>query len=112
MNRRFSEEELHAIRNRIPVRFVLKKFCGTECKEIEGSSRFVCPVCHEMRTSIHPNENLGRCFRCERNFNPIELVMLGCELSFVESVKLLQKHIKPQAARDSVDTSNSRLNIS
>lgn len=87
---RFSKGELHQIRNQIPVRVVLEALCGIECKESESYTRFVCPVCNEMQTSIHPRENLGRCFRCQRNFNPIELVMFGCKLSFVDSVKLLQ----------------------
>ena len=111
--RRFSDQELWEIRNVIPVRFVLEHLCGSECKEIEGYTRFVCPVCHEMRTSIHPEENLGRCFLCQRNFNPIELVMSGCKLAFVESVKLLQKYVpKPQAAIAKTNLVNSRLHIS
>ena len=96
MKKRFSSEELYAVRNMVPVELVLEKLCGRDCKIIEGQRRFVCPVCHEMRTSVHPKENLCRCFRCARNFNAIELVMLGCELSFVESVKVLQKHLKPR----------------
>jgi DNA primase len=87
--KRFSDNELKEVRNEIPVRLVLERLCGLECKEVEGCTRFVCPVCHEMRTSLHPKENLGRCFRCDRNFNAIEFVMYGCKMSFVNSVKLL-----------------------
>ncbi len=91
--KRFSDEELRVLRNDIPVRFVIESLCGYDCKEIEGHQRFVCPLCEEMRTSLHPRENVGRCFRCERNFNPIEFVMSGRKLSFVESVKLLKQQL-------------------
>ena len=117
MNRKFSNEELCTIRNKIPVKFVLEQLCGNECKEIEGYIRFVCPVCHEMQTSLHPKENLGRCFRCKRNFNAIEFVMSGCRLSFVESVKLLRSHFRVRdahaASSEAVSAAfNSRSNIS
>lgn len=109
---RFSDNDLRAIRNDIPVRMVAEKLCGLECKEIEGFTRFVCPICHEMRTSLHPKENLGRCFRCEKNFNPIEFVMHGCKLPFVKSVKLLLAELNSQAANGSTPTFNSRSSIS
>jgi len=113
--RRFSNEELYTLRNKVPVKFVLEQLCGNECKEIEGYIRFICPLCHEMRTSLHPKENLGRCFRCERNFNAIEFVMYCCKLSFVDSVKLLLKHCGDAQAASSNAASaafNSRSNIS
>lgn len=110
---RFSDMELRAIRNEIPVKQVIETLCGLECKEVEGYTRFVCPVCHEMRTSLHPKENLGRCFRCERNFNAIEFVMYGCKLSFVSSVKLLLAQLgNAQAARGSSTAASSRSYIS
>lgn len=99
----FSTQELRELRNQIPIRAALEQLCGCDCKEVEEHLRFVCPICHEMRTSIHPHENLGRCFRCERNFNPIDLLMASLKLSFVESVKLLQaKKSQLQAATASV----------
>ncbi len=110
--RLFSCEELYCVRNYIPVRKVLETLCGHECKEIEGYTRFVCPVCYEMRTSLHPKENLGRCFRCKRNFNAIDFVMCSCKLSFVNSVKLLLAHFgNTQAASFNSAVLNSRSNI-
>lgn len=115
MRERFSDSELRYVRNEIPVRRVLTELCGIECKEVEGYTRFVCPACYEMRTSIHPSENLGRCFRCARNFNAIDFVMSGCKLSFVKSVQLLMKFSSSKPQATSVTTavaSISRLNIS
>lgn len=92
MQRRFSDEELHAIRNFIPVRFVIEQVLEIPNKEIEGCYRFLCPACSEFQTGVNPRTNLSRCFRCARNFNTIELVMSDRGLGFVESVKLLAKY--------------------
>ena len=100
MSGRFSPEELYAIRNHIPTRFVIEEVLGLPCKEVEGVFRFLCPSCGEFQTAINPKTNLSRCLRCLENFNTIELVMSDKHLTFVESVKLLKKYIPhtPQAA--------------
>ena len=33
---------------------------------------------------------MKRCFRCQRNFNPIEFVMVAEEFTFVEAVEFLR----------------------
>ena len=90
MNKRYSSEELYAIRSYIPIQMVIEKLLKIPCKEIEGRQRFVCPNCFEMQTGIDLRTNLCRCFGCLRNFNTIDLVMKVQQRSFVESVKLLQ----------------------
>jgi len=118
MERRFSSEELHALRNQVPIKFLIKELLGIPCKEIEGVFRFLCPHCREFQTAINPKTNLSRCFRCRRNFNTIEMVMEDKHLGFVESVKFLKrlfgKSVFPSAAipagRDPEATSS--LNIS
>ena len=87
--KRFSDEELVRIRNILPVRWVIEILLQLPCGEVEGVYRFSCPKCNESQTGLNPNTNLARCFRCERNFNPIELVMTDRKLSFVASVKWL-----------------------
>ena len=87
--KRFTDEELRRLRNKIPVRFVIEILLQLPHKEIEGVYRFLCPVCKEFETGLNPHTNLARCFRCEKNFNPIELVMADRGLSFVQSVNLL-----------------------
>ena len=98
MTRRFSSEELYAVRNLIPLRLVISELLGMPGKEVEGIYRFVCPCCHESQTAINSRTNLSRCFRCERNFTSIELVMLDRMASFVEAVKILQRYLPSQAA--------------
>ena len=86
----FSETELRRLRNEIPVRWVIETLLQLPRKEIEGVYRFLCPLCGEFQTGVNPHRNLGRCFRCWKNFNPIELVMSERGLNFVESVNLLR----------------------
>lgn len=90
MKNQFLKEELFSVRNDVPVRYVIEEVLRIPSKEIEGIFRFQCPRCREMRTAVNERVNLSRCFRCERNFNTIDLVMYDHQKSFVESVKLLQ----------------------
>jgi len=96
MARRFSDEELYRIRNDIPVRAVISELLAIASKEIEGIYRFLCPNCGEFQTAVNLKTNLSRCFRCQRNFNTIELVMEDRKVSFVESVKMLQNWGVPE----------------
>jgi DNA primase len=38
---------------------------------------------------VNPRTNLGRCFRCEENFNTIDFVMLATQRDFVDAVHFL-----------------------
>ena len=90
----FSKEDLFAARNSVSMRDVIAAMSGLPNKDIEGTFRFLCPVCGEFQTGIHNKTNLARCFRCCRNYNAIELLMESRGISFVESVKLLLHCIK------------------
>jgi len=113
MSRRYSKELLHRIRNQVDIRQVVQAL-ALPWKISEGYFRFLCPVCSEFNTATNPRTNLGRCFRCRRNFNPIDLVMVVRTASFVDSVQLLTSLFLPTAPdppRPSVlghDPSNSR----
>lgn len=102
--RRFSGQELRAIRNQVSIRLVVEDLLKIPCKESEGVFRFLCPRCNEFQTGINPNTNLGRCFRCKENFNTIELVMAANRLSFVESVKMLQNVLAADSKREPFQT--------
>ena len=91
MARRFSSEELYALRNRVGIRDVICEILKIPSKEVEGVFRFLCPKCGGFQTAINPRTNLSRCFRCAANFNPIEIVMADKQISFVESVKFLKR---------------------
>lgn len=87
--KRFRDEELRRVRNEISLREVIETLLQIPYKEIEGVYRFLCPACNEFQTGLNPHTNLARCFGCQKNFNPIELVMAHRGLSFVQSVTLL-----------------------
>ena len=101
---RFTAEELIAIRNELPIRWIIESFLGIPAKESEGIFRFVCPKCGEMQTAVNPKTNLSRCFLCEINFNTLEIVMEDRRIDFVHSAKLLQAELgtlhKAQLAPD------------
>ncbi|MDM8537718.1 CHC2 zinc finger domain-containing protein [Desulfobacterales bacterium HSG17] len=92
--KRFSDKELFELRNFFPIAVLIEQRLLIPSKISEGYFRFLCPLCSEFQTSTNPTTNLARCFRCEKNFNTIDLVMICRKIGFVESVKYLQK-IKP-----------------
>jgi hypothetical protein len=89
-NRCYSSSQLYALRNQINVQMLIEKTLHIPCRMAKGCFRFLCPLCNRFDTAVNPKTNLGRCFRCEKNFNTIDLVMLIRQADFVHSVKFLQ----------------------
>ena len=89
MHRRFSPATLRKLRNNIPIARLIGDVLGIPCKIREGYFRFLCPLCSDFNTATNPKTNLARCFKCEKNFNPIDIVMLDKRLNFVEAVAFL-----------------------
>ena len=90
MRERFSADLLRQLRNDIPIHRLIGDVLGIPSKISEGYFRFLCPLCSDFNTATNPKTNLARCFRCERNFNPIDIVMLDKHLNFVEAVANLR----------------------
>lgn len=90
MGKQFSSKELYELRNSIPIDVLIERQLGIPAKISEGVFRFLCPSCNEFQTAVNPRTNLSRCFRCEKNFNTIDLVMICHSTDFVDSVKYLQ----------------------
>lgn len=90
MKKRFSSDELYALRNFIPIDMLIKEILKLPCKSADGYFRFLCPICNEFQTATNQSTNLARCFYCERNFNTIDLVMIINNSAFVESVRFLE----------------------
>jgi len=90
MGKRFSSKELYELRNSIPIHVLIETQLGIPAKISEGVFRFLCPLCNEFQTAVNPKTNLSRCFRCEKNFNTIDIVMTCRNIGFVDSVKYLQ----------------------
>ena len=84
MKRRFSAQELFELRNAVPVDALIENVLNIPVKQSDGVFRFLCPVCNEFQTATNLFTNLARCFCCERNFNPIDLVMIAKGVGFVD----------------------------
>ncbi len=95
MTRRFSPQELTFLRNRVPITHVIKTLLDLPTRSTNGKLSFACPLCGGFDTSINAAHNLGRCFECRQNFNPIELVMHQRQIGFVDSVRWLKNRIEP-----------------
>ena len=89
MPKYFPRQLLFRLRNEIPLERVITEHLNWPGKRREGRFSFVYPRCGESQTAVHPQTNLGRCFRCEENFNAIDFVMLATGRDFVEAVHFL-----------------------
>jgi len=94
MKRRFSAQQLYQLRNFIPIDVLIEKKLLIPCKQSEGFFRFLCPLCAEFQTATMKKTNLARCFKCEKNFNTIDMVMLCTNTDFVESAKFLITYLQ------------------
>lgn len=89
MPKYFPRQLLFRLRNEIPLERVIGEILQWPGKRREGRFVFVCPRCGESQTAVNPQTNLGRCFRCEENFNAIDFVMQASGRDFVEAVHFL-----------------------
>jgi len=89
MTQRYSTEKLRTLRNDIPISRLISEFLRVPCKVSEGYFRFLCPLCSEFNTATNPKTNLARCFRCRKNFNPIDMVMAVKSCNFRDAVEMI-----------------------
>jgi hypothetical protein len=94
--RRHSPERLRRLRNEIDIADLIENILRVPSKVSEGYCRFLCPHCCEFNTATNPRTNLARCFRCELNFNPIDMVMAIRRCSFLEAVRFLSPLLPPR----------------
>jgi len=86
-------KKLRTLRNRISIDQACLEL-EVPTKYSEGYLRFLCPLCSEFNTATNSRTNLGRCFGCARNFNPIDLAMVVGRMSFLEAVDRLDELIE------------------
>jgi hypothetical protein len=86
---RYPPQLLFKIRNLIPIDLLIVQVLKIPHKLSDGYLRFLCPICSEFNSAINPKTNLARCFRCKRNFNPIDLVIAESDLNFTDAVDSL-----------------------
>ncbi len=100
---RFTNHQLYTLRNDIPIDALIEKALCIPSRVAEGHFRFLCPLCKQLNTAVKPETNLARCFRCEKKFNTIDLVMIIRKPDFVESVRFLQDYHKSASVSQSDD---------
>ena len=59
----------------------------------------MCPLCRDFDTAVNTTTNLARCFRCKRNFNPIDMTMTVKRYSFIQAVRFLEPILQRLRAR-------------
>ena len=86
--KRYADELLHRLRNDIPTDWLIRHLDWPHSRR-GGRFRFVCPRCGESETAIKRQTNLGRCFHCETNFNPIDFTIAVRNYDFTQAVEFL-----------------------
>jgi len=85
-----SDRLLRALRNKIPIHRLITEILGLPLRRKDPLLRFRCPAC--TASTRHPSENQsGTLLDCQKNFNPIDLVMAATQCGFVDAVELLRK---------------------
>ncbi len=91
MAKHYSADFLRMLRNEIPIDEVIGNLLNLEL--CNARNRFRCPLCYNFHTATNLKTNLARCFDCQKNFNPIDLVMTVGKCSFIDAVELLKVRI-------------------
>lgn len=89
MQLKYTRPYLRRIRNEVDISDLIADVLDLPTKISEDYLRFLCPLCSEFNTAVNPSTNLARCFRCQKNFNPIDMVMTVKGYSFLEAVDFL-----------------------
>jgi DNA primase len=92
----YTDDFLRMLRNKVKIDRVIDLLM-LDTRQGKDLLRFRCPVCDRFHTATNPGTNLGRCFECGKNFNPIDLVMAATRFEFIETVEFLKKHIQPES---------------
>ena len=89
MPRYFDDGFLRRLRNDISWPLLLEQLRWPH-KQRQGQLAFLCPCCQAYLSAVNPRTNLGRCFHCQTNFNPIDFTMAVQECDFVTAVSYLK----------------------
>ena len=90
MSHYYSPDFLRMLRNDIPIDEVIVGLLNLELRNAGKMLRFRCPLCQGFHTAINHETNLARCFDCQENFNPIDLIMAVGNCGFLDAVEFLK----------------------
>jgi hypothetical protein len=89
MSHTLAPDYVRQLRNHIAIITLIADVLHLDYHTHDGRFRFLCPLCHAFDTAANPTTNLARCFHCQRNFNPIDIVMTVKRYSFMQAVRFL-----------------------
>ena len=95
MSQYYPDDFLRMLRNDIPIDEVIVDLLNLEVQKDRKTIRFRCPLCYNFHTATNHKTNLARCFDCQKNFNPIDMVITVGNCGFVDAVKILKDRINP-----------------
>jgi len=84
---------IRMLRNEIPIDEVIINLMNLEVRNARNRFQFRTPLCYNFHTATSHETNLAKCFDCQKNFNPIDLVMTVGKCSFVDAVEILKVRI-------------------
>ena len=90
MSQYYPADFLRMLRNDIPIDEVIVDLLNLEVQKNRKTIRFRCPLCYNFHTATNHKTNLARCFDCQKNFNPIDMVITVGNCGFVDAVKILK----------------------
>lgn len=90
MSQYYPDDFLRMLRNDIPIDEVIVDLLNLEVQKDRKTIRFRCPLCYNFHTATNHKTNLARCFDCQKNFNPIDIVITVGNCGFVDAVKILK----------------------
>jgi hypothetical protein len=93
MSQYYPADFLRMLRNDISIDEVIVDLLNLEVQKDRKTIRFRCPLCYNFHTATNHKTNLARCFDCEKNFNPIDMVITVGNCGFVDAVKILKDRI-------------------
>ena len=93
MSQYYPDDFLRMLRNDIPIDEVIIDLLNLEVQKHRKTIRFRCPLCYNFHTATNHKTNLARCFDCQKNFNPIDMVITVGNCGFVDAVKFLKDRI-------------------
>ena len=93
MAHRYSKRLLHQLRNDVDVAALIRDVLALPTQTGDGVFRFQCPCCQGFDCATNPRTNLARCFHCQRNFNPIDIVMVVNRCKFLDAVEFLRRRL-------------------
>lgn len=93
MTKYYTADFLGMLRNKVPIDTVIIDLLNLKVRDDLKILRFRCPLCDGFHTATNHETNLARCFDCQQNFNPIDLLIVVENCSFLDAVEILKDKI-------------------